>query len=73
MKTFQVEIFWTQTATLTLQAESEEEAKKIAEVMKLPAGEYLQDSFTFGEVRPAKFSELRDFPGMNGLPFQEKE
>jgi len=71
--TYAVQVSWTMTATVMVEAKTEEEAKQIAFDCGLPKGEYVDDSFKIDEVHRAKFGELRDFPGMNGLPAKIKE
>ena len=51
MKKFRVSVSWTQVETFYIEAESEEEAREIADHMDLTdKGEYLCDSFHIDNV-----------------------
>jgi hypothetical protein len=51
MKTYTLHVSWTMTATMTLQADNEADARKQANDAPLPtSGDYLADSFQVDEV-----------------------
>ena len=59
MKAYDIEVSWTQTTILQIEAENEEEARIKADACILPVGDYLNDSFTIDEVNEVNHANNR--------------